>query len=135
MDLAAPGIGVPRGVEGTKDRPFAIAAILAEEHAQSCLGLVRLASVGNSDYLDMEAFMNLIWGMSVSRGEVESSIAHREMHPETDADPGRPPERVTGRAFLLGLITIGCMCLLSENYGRGLVRSNMPVPALLMFML
>ena len=66
---------------------------------------------------------------------MESSIAHREMHPETDADPGRPPERVTGRAFLLGLITIGCMCLLSENYGRGLVRSNMPVPALLMFML
>ena len=39
----------------------------------------------------------------ISRGELESSTAHEVMHPETIADPGRPREGVTGRAFLLGL--------------------------------
>ena len=67
----------------------------------------------------------------ISRGELESSTAHEVMHPETIADPGRPREGVTGRAFLLGLISIVCMCLFAENYGRGLVRTFMPVTALL----
>ncbi len=73
-------------------------------------------------------------GTRISRGKLESSIAHRVMQPEPVADPGRPPERVTPRAFVLGLVTIVVMCIFSEHYGRGLVRSFMPMPALLMFM-
>ncbi len=59
---------------------------------------------------------------------MESSIAHIEMQDQA-LEPGR--ERVTGRAFLLGLISIVGMCLFAENYGRGLVRTFMPVTALL----
>lgn len=59
---------------------------------------------------------------------MESSIAHIEMQDQA-LDPSR--ERLTGRAFLLGLISIVCMCLFAENYGRGLVRTFMPVTSLL----
>lgn len=45
----------------------------------------------------------------------------------------QPPEQVTPRAFLLGLITIVALCLFAENYGRGLVRSFMPATAQIMF--
>ena len=47
----------------------------------------------------------------------------------------RLPERLTVRAFVLGLITIAAMCVFAENYGRGLVRTFMPVTALLALML
>ena len=51
-----------------------------------------------------------------------------------DSGLDRSRERVTPRAFLLGLITIAGLCIFAENYGRGMVRSFMPIPALLMFM-
>ncbi len=56
------------------------------------------------------------------------------IRPKTEVATDHPPERVTPRAFVLGLVTIVAMCIFSENYGRGLVRSFMPMPALLMFM-
>ena len=64
---------------------------------------------------------------------MESSVAHRPI--ETEVDAARPPERLTVRAFVLGLITIAAMCVFAENYGRGLVRTFMPVTALLALVL
>ena len=62
----------------------------------------------------------------------EFQTAVEEGKPEPDLR--RPAERVTPRAFALGLITIAGLCIFTENYGRGMVRSFMPIPAQMMFM-
>ena len=62
---------------------------------------------------------------------MESSAAYRLTEVDTEAGPSSPPERVTGRAFLLGLASVVAMCLFAENYGRGLVRVFMPTTCLL----
>ena len=64
-----------------------------------------------------------------------SSVAYKSVEAETEVEVARPPERITVRAFVLGLITIAGMCVFAENYGRGLVRTFMPVTALLALML
>ena len=66
---------------------------------------------------------------------MESSIARKDVQPEAVTDAGRPRERITGRAFLLGLVSVVGMCLFAENYGRGLVRTYMPTTALLMLVI
>ena len=63
-------------------------------------------------------------------GEPEKTL--KEVQPEPAMQ--QPPERVTPRAFALGLLTIVGLCIFAENYGRGMVRSFMPIPAQLMFM-
>ena len=62
---------------------------------------------------------------------MESSVAYGSVEAEPEAATTRPPERVTARAFLLGLASVVAMCLFAENYGRGLVRVFMPTTCLL----
>ncbi len=62
---------------------------------------------------------------------MEAGAAYRTAEIETEAVHACPPERVTGRAFLLGLASIVGMCVFAEHYGRGLVRVFMPTTCLL----